>query len=267
MTDNVRFRDAFRQFTVPWLLDRVQDGLVTGFELLWTMIAPLDNAMEVLVQGLQAPWPGQGTPTALAQIGRSRGIRRGQSESDENYIARMLVWLDRARDIGSAESIALAVHEFLEGHPRVRVVNRAGHWVTCETDGTFTFADTPFDWDSVSHPVRNDPDFPWWSNEWVIVYSTPWAITGNIGDPGLTFGHETGIGHLVGREDYDAIRALIASTKAAHSKVRAVIWSYNDTDFDPAGGGLMPDGTWGAWGFGDPRTPTRDTSCRFWEPR
>lgn len=273
MSAAYRFRDAFREYTPRWLLDRTVDKLVNGYAFLWTLISGLDNLTDFAVQGIQAGYPGLATPTALAQIGRTRGIIRGQGESDDDYSARLLTWWERAQRLGSAEAIATDLHEFLSTHPVVRVVNRAGVWVSCASDGTLEKVGphavdptiSAWDWDSLSNPERNDPAAPYWSDLWVIVYSPPWTVDGTYADGDVFTEGGLGVGQDVSRNDYEQIKALIRTAKSAGSCVRAVIWSYDATKFDPHNGAsTLPDGTWGRWGYGDPRTCTRDRSCRYW---
>lgn len=267
MSTDLRFRDIFRDWTPPWLLDRLIDKLTVGYSYLWSMIAPLDDAAEELIQGLQAPWPGLGTPTALSLVGASRGMIRGQGESADSYAKRLLTWRTRAKRLGSAEQIASDLQNYLSTHPMVRVVNRAGFWTTLATDGTFSYTTKAWHWDDVSNPERNDPDLPFWSDQWIIIYSPPWVVAGDIGVDWGPIGRQTGIGHLVSRNEYDTVKALISETKAAHSNIRCVIWSYDDTKFNPLDDtSTMPDGTWGRWAYGDVRTARRDPTCRYWEP-
>jgi hypothetical protein len=220
--------------------------------------------MDVLVQGLKAAWPGAGTPTALQYIGRGRGVIRGQGESDENYVNRLIPWLDRAKRFGSMDAIALGLHEYLANHPRVRVVNRAGYMVTCETDGTLTRAQVAWDWDSFTDPGNATH---WW-DEWIIVYPTQWPSETAWG-PGEVWGGPLGFGHDVTREEVDAVLTIIRQTKAEHSFVRSIIWSYDALLFDPMTPSSFPDGTWGTWAIriGGVASPSgRDTTnCRFWE--
>jgi hypothetical protein len=232
------------------------------------MISPLDAATEVLIQGLTAKLPGIGTSTALAYIGRTRGILRGQNESDAEYAARLRGWLERWRLAGSMDAIALTLHEYLANRPRVRVVNRAGWMVTVETDGTITRQQTMWDWDSVSHPERA----AFWSEIWILIYPSQWGQAGPLldtaGSP--TWGSdEFGLGHDVTREEYDAVKALVAQWKAAHTKVRAIVWTLDPDAFNPSVPSSMPNGNWGAWGTTGSGTRTfssRDYStCRFWE--
>lgn len=171
--------------------------------------------------------------------------------------------------------IAKQVQGYLRTKPRVRIVNRAGFFLTLEQDGaTYSEHQGTWDWDSVSHPERNDPDEPWWSELWIIVYTAPeqWPFaSGTLGDADDVFGDDgLGLGHDVTRKEYDAVRGQASQFKAAHTLVRAVIWCSDPDLFDPTAPATLPDGTWGAWSMDDgtgARIPSgRDlTSCRYWE--
>jgi hypothetical protein len=259
-----RFRDVFRRFT-PWFLsDRsLSTGESVGYRYLWALLAPLDAYAEVLVQGLIAPWPGLGTPTALALIGRSRGIIRGRLDTDEDYALKLRDWLNRAREWGGMRGLAIELAQYL-GISRLRVINRAGRWVTYY-NGSIIVEDAAWDWDSVSHPERAGD----WSDEWIIVYSPfaerPGALGDLVGEDGYA------LGHLIKREEVDATLGIIAQTKGAHSRVRAVIWTTNPDNFQPGVPASCPDGTWGAWGTTGSGSRVKSgrfyTNCRFWEPR
>jgi hypothetical protein len=262
-----RFRDEIRSYVVPWLSDRktATPERTAGFRYLWSMVAPLDAAMDVLFQGIAARYPSFGTSTALPLIGRSRGLLRGQTDTDAEFAAKLLLWLEKWRHAGSQRQLAIELHEYLGNHPRVRVVNRAGHWVTVAQDGTVTETTAAWDWDSVSNPERAG----YWSEMWIIIYPTRWAIAGNWGD-GRNWGEQdSGLGHLVTGVEHDAVRGLIAQWKSAHSRVRTVIWTSDATLFDPAVPASCPDGTWGQWssgGSGSRVASNRNvTTCRYWE--
>jgi hypothetical protein len=267
----VRFKDALRSFIVPWLSDRPgqENGKTVGFRVVSTMVEAADMASDMMVQALQAPWPGLGTPTALTKIGRSRGMIRGQGESDDDYAARLRTWLDRWRQAGSMLAIGRSIHEYLANHPRVRVYNRAGACTEiAETTGDvthFAAGTTAWDWDSVSNPERAG----YWWDLWICVYPTEWADTGLWGDGRLWGDRDSGIGHIVTREEVDAIKGEIAQYKSAHSHVRAVIWTSDAALFDPTVPASQPDGTWGQWSVpgSDPRVASgrNTTSCRYWE--
>ena len=200
------FRDSLRRIVPPWLSDRVASGMTVGFRTLQSMIAPLDDATDRLVQGVQAAWPGLGTPSALAYVGRNRGMIRGKGESDNDYSSRLTRWLDRWRIAGSQEAIARAIHEYVSGRPKVRVINRSGICVTVDHDDKLTRDNVKWDWDSKTNPERAG----YWSELWVVVYTPPWSESGpKLNSAGAVLaGRTTGLGHLVTREEVDAIRGL-----------------------------------------------------------
>lgn len=262
MAATLRLRDAFKSVSPWWLSDRPTAGKTVGYRFLWSMISVLDVLAEGLLQGMRAAWPGAGTPTALPYIGRSRGIARGQSDTDDEYAAKLRAWLVRWEDAGSMEGLARELHEYLGNHPRVRIVNRAGRWVTME-NGVLGTTDAEWNWDGVSHPERAG----FWSELWIIIYPTQWAVRGSMAT--LTPQDGYGLGHLVSREEVDAVKGIVSDWKSAHSRVRAVIWTSDATLFDPDDSDSLPDGTWGAWGgvgSGSRTASGRNTTtCRYWE--
>jgi hypothetical protein len=254
----LRFRDIFR---VPWwLADR--PGRTVGYRVVWTLIAMLDAFADVMLQGLQAAWPGIGTPSALPMIGRSRGIIRGQADTHATYAEKLRRWLDYWRDAGTQRAIAVALHEYLGNGPRVRVVNRAGFMTTVDTDGTITTTTCAWDWDSSSNPERSG----YWWDQWIIVYPTQWAVRGEFGGGDTVGGDALGLGHDVTRVEFDAVKGLLEQWKSAHSIVRAVIWTSDASRFDPATPASLPNGNWGQWHSGT-GVSDRDTSTsRYWHP-
>jgi len=264
-----RFRDGFAKHTPWWLSDRRAEGRTVGYRMLWAMIAPLDALFCVLLQGLYAWLPGFGTPTALPWIGRSRGIIRWQDESDADYAARLRAWWDTRKGEGRTLELAKQIHGYLRTKPRVRVITRAGAWITVATDGTVTRHTATWDWDSVSHPERNTPGAPWWSDLFVVVQPSQW--TKRAGTLGGITADGYALGHLATREEIEAIKGLIAQFKGAHARVRAVIFTSDATLFDPTVPASCPDGTWGAWGTTGSGSRVKSgrelSTCRFWEPR
>ncbi len=268
MSAQRRFRDMFLRYIPWWMTDRKPGAPASPgnvlYRVVWVMVSALDGAFDVLLQGIQAAWPGIGTPTALALTGRSRGIIRGQLESDDDYALRLRGWLDTWRKAGSAEASARAIHNYLGNRPRVRIVNRSGAWVTVNADGTLTRNQAAWNWDGTDYPERATH---WW-DIWIIVYPTQWAKNGTFGD-GQVFGRETGLGHLCTPEENDAIRSEVSQWKSANAFVRAIIWTSDATLFDPTNPGSLPDGTWGSWSLrgSDPRVASgrNTTTCRYWE--
>lgn len=259
MAASTRFRDSIRAYIPVWLSDRLKKNV--GFRFLWAVVATHDALADVTVEGVQAAWPGQGTPSALALIGRTRGLVRWQDEASDSYAMRLRGWLEtwaRAR----TREMALQLHGYLRSKPKVRVITRGGEWITVGTDGTVTEQDASWDWDSLSHPERAS----WWSDLWIVIYTSQYLVRpGTMGAlPAIDDGY--GLGQMVPRTDFDAIATMLGELKGAHSRIRAIIWCSDPTLFDPAVPATCPDGTWGGWGYGTPSTCTRDlTSCRYWE--
>jgi hypothetical protein len=270
------WRSITARWIVWWLSDRVEDGLVTGYLIWWVVAATLDHLHEFALEGMFAAWPGYGTPTALDMIGRSRGMIRGMSESDDSFASRLPHWLTLWHFAGSETNLVQAFHEYLLGQPKCFIVNRAGTRVTVAPDGTTTTDTITWDWDSLSNPERAG----YWSELWMVVFAPPWQI-GPATLPLWQWGDtDIGYGHASPRVDVDALKGLLEtgpSQHAAHSYMRCIIWCYDDTLFDSTSPSTMPDGTWGEWIY-----PTRGhgytanqsgralgsfgTSCRYWEP-
>jgi hypothetical protein len=261
---SVRLRDYLAKLLPWWLSDRrLSSGKWTGYRFLWAIAAYLDVAIESALQALKAPWPGLGTPTALPLIGRSRGILRGQADTDAGFAAKLVRWLDKWRRAGSQFQLATELHEYLGNSPRVRVINRAGRWVTVNADGSTITQDATWNWDSVSNPERAG----YWSELFIVIYPTQWANQGNFGAAG-TLGTAFGVGHLANRQEWDAVHAIIAQWKSAHTKVRAIIWTSDAALFDPTAPLTCPDGTWGEWSSQtSARVPSARaiSTCRYWE--
>lgn len=258
------FRDSIRSFTPKWLQNR--PGLNVGYKVLYALCAILDIMVEVTLQGLQSWLPGVGTPTALPLIGQSRGIIRGEAEADAQYSARLHAWLDTWANAGSSETMAQQIQAFLGNTPMVRIVTRSGFWVTLASNGTFSTTTAPWNWDGVSNPERAG----WWSDLWIIIYPTEWAVAGTIGATADPIHDVEGVGHLVPRAAVDGILAIADQWKAAHTWIEAIVWSYDATLFDPASPVFGdPDGTWGNWALTDgsgAMNPARNASARYWVP-
>ena len=273
----VRLRDVLRQIVPRWLKDRANKSV--GFRILWALVAPLDALLDMAFAAFWAML-GLGTPTALPYIQRSRGILRNQGESQADYAKRVRTWLDVWPNAGSAELVAVSINQYLETHPVVKIIQRGdvvsgavqpSAWIIVASDGTVTTTSAVWNWDFVSHPARSDPDNPFWSDEWIVVQPSQWAVRpGTLADLG---GGDDGyaLGHMATRQEVGELLGLIAQWKAAHSCVRAIIFTTDTTLFNPSDQSTCPNGTWGAWGidvagaYGPSARNT--TTCRYWEPR
>jgi len=264
-------RGGLSSIVPNWLSNRL--GLNTGFKVLWVIALFCDIFVQLALEGLRAAWPGKGDASALSLIGLSRGLVRGwgTSETDAHFAARLRNWIVLWREAGTQLGIARQLQEFLSNHPRIRVVNRHGQWTTLNTDGSIVLNTFAWDWDSVSNPERTN----YWSDEWVIVYPSTWSFADNWGVLGDTWGDGDpflgvlGLGHDDSMGEYSTAIQVMRNWKAAHSNIRAVIWTTNPNRFDPDTGLQMPDGRWGQWGVdsGGTMIPSnRDTTeCRYWE--
>lgn len=245
---------------VPWWA-RMRPGLDRGFKHIWASALICDAMIDALMQGVFAAWPGYGTSTALDEVGVTRGIPRGLSDTIDEYVARLQSWLDEYPRMGSDEAIALMLHRYLLGRPMVRVVDRHEQWTEVDTDGTLRTFSAPWDWDSISHPTAAT-DRP--TDIWVIVYGSAYEHTASWGalDASLGLGHTSPIGEL------DQAVAILKTWKPAHNWIRCVIWVDTPEELDPENEIGLPDGKWGRWGKDNGAGLTvqsRNPDFRYWE--
>jgi hypothetical protein len=290
-------RHALASFVPNWLSNR--KGLNVGYRVLYTIALMADVLVEMMLQGLRASRPGDGTPTALPVLGQGRGILQGYIESNGSFAQRLITWLTYWFNAGSGEVLAQMIGYFLSvglatdpthGAQVVRIVDRSGNWVTWQNGVTSTTVDKNWNWDGKLNPERSG----WWSDIWIIIcpitqFSAPVApdpyvgyTSGNFADPAwlAAWGKgQAGIGHHMPRNIVNGILQIVSTWKGAHTFVQAIIWSCDPFLFVP--GTLLsypgnPDGTWGNWGKRDPATGhsiparTRVSSgqiVRYWTPR
>jgi hypothetical protein len=101
-----------------------------------------------------------------------------------------------------------------------------------------------------------------WSDFWVVIYPSTYPQGTSITP--LT-------GQIVPATSRNAILAILAQYKGAHTWCRAIIWSYNATLFDPANPSAAgnPDGTWGNESkiVAGSQVPARNiVDARYWIP-
>lgn len=268
------FRDSFLAYTPVWLQNR-QDYVSGALKnaaarLLFSMIFPLDVAVQTILEGLKAAWPGVGTPSALPIIAQGRALLRGETESDASFSLRLVNWLFTWSQNNSFpnEQLARQIQAYLGNTPLVRIVDRAGQWTTVDATGVATEATAAWNWDGVSNPERAQL----WSDLWIIIYPCEWTQAPTILTRSTGYPHDQGfgVGHLVQRTAVDAILSLVALWRDAHTTVRGIVWSY-DTTLCVPGGSNNPDGTWGvesklSGGRGGTRVPARSPNARYWIP-
>jgi hypothetical protein len=265
-----------------WMSNR--PGLNVGYSWLWSMIVPVDVELELTLQGVNdwAPGSPNASPTALPYIGNSRGIIRGEAETDDHYAARLQKWRTITKSMGQSERLALEIQNYLANTPTVRVIERIystsgapqALYVTALPDGSTHLATAAWSWDETSGWTDDTTSYPgsqtrtFWSDLWIVVSPCEWPITGTQLSALVPIWGSTsvGLGHAVPVVARDAILRIVGQWKGAHCFVRALIWSYDATLFDPASPAASgdPDGTFGPL---PNRTGHADGRVRYWEPQ
>lgn len=262
-----------------WLSNRLK--ATVGYSFMLGVATFFDALIDQSIEGVRAAWPGSGTNTADPHIGLTRGLVQGLTETSAHFEVRLQNWIETHAGDRTLQ-LAMQIHEFLPGNPRVTIISRAKpaitgvaahdpHWIVVQEDGTFYETDSPWDWDSVSNPERVNC----WSDLWIVIYSSmdtypsvyPFRA-GTLG--GLTGEDGYGLGLYAPRADAQNLKAIIQDWKGAHSNIRCVIWTTSPS-FGTPGSLSNPDGYWGQWS--DPSTPGSRvasprnlTTCRFWAP-
>lgn len=257
------FRDMAVSIAPPWLRGPV------GSRLLTAMATPLDAAADWTFQGVKARYPLVGTPTALAAVGRDRGIRRGPAETNQAFAARLVRWLEDWKTAGSAWTLLdqLAGY-FAPAPPLMRVVWSTGTsavWCSRAPSGARSrVVATPSNWEWDGLVKR--------SRCFVIIYNaagTPYGTGGTWGTGSRTWGSGT-VGTSALQADVMGVFGVVADWSAAHVLTPWVIHAFDPTSFAPTaapGSAGMPDGTWGAWHkvVAGVAVPSRLTTARYWE--
>lgn len=274
-------RHALKSFVPNWLADI--PGLNTGFSVLFIMALMMDCIVEVMLQGLFAAWPGKGTASALPYIGRSRGLIRGEYDTDEMYAAKLRGWLSVWQEAGSDEQLARLLGDYFgQSAPfavpaLVRVWNRSGH--VTSYDGTdVTVNEVPdWDWDELGFPERA----AWWSDVFITVTLEDgrWPSYPNLGDPTWVsyWGNPTspGLGHAVPNGVPDDVKVIVSVFKGAHTYVEALVFTPDGNIFNPLSfDATYPDGYWGNFSrnIAGTQTPARAILSpgaeyvRYWIP-
>ncbi len=245
---SLSFRTTIARYIPPWLAARVASGKVRGFKILYTLALLADLGMENAYQGLQAGFPGVGTPEALPLIGRDRCIRRGIDETDEAYAARLITWLDDWKGAGNPFAIMHAVRGFCApAMPRIRIVNASGTWYTLNPDDSVEIVQTwgaiNWNWDGLPAALP--------TQIWVIIYSDagPWTVDGTWGDGGK-WGDGRSWGTSATPDQVRVLRSIVNDFKSAGDRCRNIIIAFDPASFVPGAApnaSGMPDGSWGHW--------------------
>lgn len=264
----VNMRDSIRSWIPPWMSDRVPQGFVNGFKFLYGFAQTCDLAIQFALEAAWSHFPSYAPAEALAHIGRDRKIRRAPNESREDYVIRLLEWLDAAKKRGSATQTLRDLQVYAAPlTPTIRIVTASSLWWTLAPDGSITKVNTVpasiWNWDD--HPEK-------WDRFWIVLYASDWGWVrdGTWGD-GETWGHDPAStwGSTARIEEVQSIRQIVRDNMAADQVCPRIIVSFDDAAFDPTeplGVDPLPDGTWGKWAknvSGD-YVPSRDPRAIYW---
>jgi hypothetical protein len=95
----ITFRDTVWRAVPPWL------KIGTAQRLLYSIAVQLDAAGDAIVAGVKMRFPNVYSSDSLPEIGSERRIRRGLTETSENYSARLRRWFEDHRRRGGAYAL------------------------------------------------------------------------------------------------------------------------------------------------------------------
>lgn len=251
------FRTTRKWMGPSWITD-LEGGLV-GYAL--DLIK--DASMKAFVLGLRARFPldpadptGQTTapPDALAAIGRDRRVQRGIFETDLQYAARLLTWLDERKTSGNPFTMMRQLHAYTgTAHGcSFRTVDARGNWYSRAADGTESAVLKTGNWNWDDRPT-DDQGRTRWARFWLIVYpGTLW--TASAFDWGDTAGPRWGeyhgryedaqtLGSTATQEQVATLRAIVLDWMGTGKRCVNIILAFDPASFNPAS--PEPNGLWG----------------------
>lgn len=248
------FRGVFRKL-IPWWLN-TGEGELVGFS-----VATLLDAVSARVRlGTYAKFPTYAPSDALAHLGRDRRITRGLTESDTDYGARLLRYLDDWKVAGNPFALMSQLRAFLGADLKMRTVDNRGNWFTIDAGGARSVYLNQGNWDW-------DGDTAKWSRFWVIIYSNGYWDTLAWGDPALVWG-APGLtwGTTASPEEVSGVRNIVAEWKPAGTRCPYIIIAFDNASFDPLTGPILPDGLWGkaSKNVAGEQVPSRLITARYW---
>jgi hypothetical protein len=249
------FLTSFRRRLPEWITNDKGDG-----PAVWSAISfLLDGYMQRLYEGIYARYPTHAPADALSYIGADRRMLRGIGESREGYVARLLSWLSQYSHWtrGSPFALLSQVRAYCGGEGiRVRLVDRRGNWYTIDRDGVMSYVLDTGNW--LWDPIPASPD---WARFWIIIYPAADGATFRPWGRGAKYdGTRKYDGTHVWGLDADpseigTLRKLVDDWKAAGRRCEWIIYSFDDSAFDPSA--PEPDGEWYKWASGEPFVPKR----------
>jgi hypothetical protein len=184
MAARTNFRKSRKSLTATWLTEG--EGDLVGYSL--DLVR--DAFMRRIELGLLARLPqndptGATTPPddAMAAIGRDRRLVKGINETNQDYAARLLTWLDDRKRAGNPFMLMQQLAAYCGAGPAFRTVDVRGNWYSRDAAGVETTSLNQANWDW-------DGDAARWSRFWVIIYPNGlWTTTvDDWGDTDLDWG-------------------------------------------------------------------------------
>lgn len=243
------FRETINSMVPPWL--SVTSGRAVGARLLYAFAALCDAGIQFAVEGVQARYPGIGTPTAYPYLSRDRRIIRGPGVPDAAFAVQLEKWLDSHRGAGSPVVLLEQLAGALVPYQTVlRFVDTSGNWWTRNIDGTYevvqTYPTSNWNWDS-------RPDL--WARGYVIIYGNaiwqPMSAWGTEQQWNGVWGDTTSTwGTTATTTEIETMIHVIQQWSAGHCLIQWLIIAFDDASFSPTNPLStegMPDGLWGKW--------------------
>ena len=234
------FRDSIFKNLPRWLKG------FWGARFIYSMILVADAFGEAAKQALTSRFPGF-NPTAIPQLCRDRDVLRGPNETDDQIVARLLLWLDSKRLLGHPLGQMQQVAAYCTPFPlHMRVVFNGGRYWDWNS-GTVTIGSMAWNWDGLNLPARF----------WLIIYEPPfWTDDGVFGSAGGRCGDggTWGIGPigdaLTGTVygTVQGIASLIRSQGSGNIRHMHTIVVWNETTWNAQ----QPDGTWNVMSHRNP---------------
>lgn len=228
-----RFRDLVRWLVPAWFNRDDQEKVNYVQALL------CDAHTQRLRDGVTARFPSYAGASALALLGRDRGIMRGRSETDAHYAERLKAWrFPRGHKVrGSAFALLRQVSEYWGGLP-CWAIDASGNRHDLAADGTETYSyGNSWTWDGVSG----------WARFWIglDVTGQPSQFSWDVSDYG----------------DSAAMRRLLTGRawRPAGTQPEWLVVTFDGTT-------PTPDATWAHWSqnVAGTQTATRDADYRYW---
>lgn len=267
------FRNV-RPFLAPRWLTEGEGGLV-GYALDLVKDAFAERVRLGLLARLPQNDPTGATtapPDALAAMGRDRRVVRARSETDQQYAARLLRWIDDRKTAGSAFTLLRKLSEYLGPLPSFRVVDDSGNWYSRAANGaeSYELEKLNWNWDHPEYSGRTgwaESSAGPWARFWVIIYPNGlWTQSTEWGGTGTEWGAGSGSwGSSATAEEVQLVRAIVADWKPANTYCHTIIVAFDPDSFNPAA--PEPDGYWRTWSkvVGGVRVPSRLTTAIYWD--